>query len=233
VHGLGHIDDPGVVAGGGDGLQCGEPVLALRPQPGHRRFGGWQRDSRTRPSAGSSGSGAMPCRSTKNWPSRKSPAISRAAWVARAVLPRPAGAVTTAMTAGLAALPWRARARSRASSAARPVKSVTSRRSSQYPGARGTGISRAAAAALSSARSSSRSSPRASMIAFSVRRCGLRLCPSYRSLIAWALTPEASASSSIVSFAACRCERSSAPTDSPSVTAYLCRSRAPLAGPCA
>jgi hypothetical protein len=48
------------------------------------------------------------------------------------------------------------------------------------------------------------------------------------SLIARALTPEASASSSIVSFAACRCARSSAPTDSPSVTAYLCQvQRAP------
>lgn len=58
-----------------------------------------------------------------------------------------------------------------------PVKSVMSRGSSQYPAAREAGISRAAAAAFSSARSSSGSSPKASMIAFSVRRCGLRLYP--------------------------------------------------------
>ncbi len=44
VHGLGHVDDPRVVTGGGNGLQRGEPVLALSPQPGHRRLGGRQVD---------------------------------------------------------------------------------------------------------------------------------------------------------------------------------------------
>ncbi len=68
------------------------------------------------------------------------------------------------------------------------------------------------------------------MIACSVRRCGLRLYPRSMSLIARALTPEASASSSIVSLAACRYARSSAPTDSPSVTICLCQVERPPRG---
>jgi hypothetical protein len=98
---------------------------------------------------------------------------------------------------------------SAAISLALAVKSAAPRGSSQNPDTHGARRSRAAPAAAKTASRSGGATPSASTRDRSVRRCGARVRPRSMSLIARALTPEVSATSSSVMPAARRWRRSS------------------------
>ncbi len=171
-------------------------------------------------SAGAGGVSSVPRRSTTSCPSGKRSASRRAARRARLVLPVP-GAPETATTTG-----WRvvassppvrspgdpASSVSRSSSPSRPTKSSVPRGKERTPKGWYPGVRPVRAAASRRSRSVS-SSPRPSARAATVRRCGAARRPRSRSPMPRTLTPEASASPSMVSELASRSPRSSAPND--------------------